>query len=182
MDIGIPNKRRGFTILELIIVVVIIAVIASLAIPKMQIMIERSRSVEALRYLQTVRGAIEECRLAHGGRSYDPQSCLGPLAQGTPILNTGIRIRDIESEVNSHFRGANFFGTWNGGPTAYTYCVSVWRNSRENAGDPGGSVNIDIGAIHTIPSGSSSIFLCSDDLSAKVKIFGSGWYEGIGGN
>ncbi|MBL7131775.1 MAG: prepilin-type N-terminal cleavage/methylation domain-containing protein [Candidatus Omnitrophica bacterium] len=49
--------RRGFTLLELVIVIVIIAILAALAIPQYMITTERARAAEGLLILDAVRNS-----------------------------------------------------------------------------------------------------------------------------
>lgn len=52
------GNSRGFTLIEILIVVIIIAVLAGLAVPMFQGMVERSRRAEALQYLASTRAAL----------------------------------------------------------------------------------------------------------------------------
>ena len=52
--------KRGFTLVELLIVIIIIAVLAAVAIPKFQHSSERSREVALRRNLSLLRGAVEK--------------------------------------------------------------------------------------------------------------------------
>lgn len=65
------NKKSGFTLLEIIIVIIIVGVLASLALPKFFQTVEFSRSTEALASMGTLRGALERCYLqAQPGNTY----------------------------------------------------------------------------------------------------------------
>lgn len=57
------NKKSGFTLLEIIIVIIIVGVLASLALPRFFSTIEFSRSTEALNSLGVIRKSIERCGL-----------------------------------------------------------------------------------------------------------------------
>ena len=61
-------KREGFTLLELMIVIIIIGILASLALPRFIRTAERSRAAEALAQLGAVRGAMQ--RYYASDRSY----------------------------------------------------------------------------------------------------------------
>lgn len=61
------SNRSGFTLLEIIIVIIIVGVLASLALPRLFATIEYSRSTEALGAITVIRGSMERCYLASGG-------------------------------------------------------------------------------------------------------------------
>lgn len=62
----IPSKT-AFTLLEVIIVIIIVGVLASLALPRFFKVIQYSYSTEAFSSMQAVRGALERCYLLRGG-------------------------------------------------------------------------------------------------------------------
>ena len=51
------KNKRGFTLLELLMVVIIIAILAAIAMPQYFRTVERSRSGEALQVLAAIRGS-----------------------------------------------------------------------------------------------------------------------------
>lgn len=51
------KKRSGFTLLELIIVIVVIGVLASIALPRYIRIAEKGRAAEAKNFLSTIRSA-----------------------------------------------------------------------------------------------------------------------------
>ena len=55
------KNKSGFTLLEIIIVIIIIGILASLALPKFFKTVEFSRSAEALTSLGTIRRAMDIC-------------------------------------------------------------------------------------------------------------------------
>ena len=57
------KHRSGFTLLEIIIVIIIIGVLASLALPRLFSTVEFSRSAEALAAIATIRSSLERCYL-----------------------------------------------------------------------------------------------------------------------
>ena len=57
------KNKQGFTLLEVIIVIIIVAVLASLAIPRFQRTTVFARSQEAIRQLSTIRESMERCAM-----------------------------------------------------------------------------------------------------------------------
>ena len=54
----IPNKESGFTLIELVIVIVILGILASVAIPKYEDMREQARSATLKGQLGGIRSAV----------------------------------------------------------------------------------------------------------------------------
>lgn len=61
------SNQRGFTLLEIIIVLIIIGVLTGLAAPRFFNTIEYSRSVEAIQSIRVIAEAIERCATWSGG-------------------------------------------------------------------------------------------------------------------
>ena len=55
------KRKQGFTLIEIIIVVVILGVLAAFALPKMVSNIDKARAAEAFQVGSTVAGAYQRC-------------------------------------------------------------------------------------------------------------------------
>ncbi len=64
---NIQTNRSGFTLLEIIIVIIIVGVLASLALPRFFATVEYAKSTEALGSISALRQSLERCYLQRGG-------------------------------------------------------------------------------------------------------------------
>ncbi len=80
--------RKGFTLVELAVVIVIIGVLAAFGVPRFLKSVERSKAAEAFQYLSAVRAAQERF-LAKNGYYY----------AGTPDADSGAYPADAQGET-----------------------------------------------------------------------------------
>jgi len=62
----VANRRKGFSLVELAVVVIIIGVLAAFGVPRMLQAVERSKASEAFGYLSAVRSAQERYQAREG--------------------------------------------------------------------------------------------------------------------
>lgn len=125
-------KSHGFTILELIIVVIIVGLLASLALPRYLLLIEQARIVEAQTNIKFLREAVERCYVMHGGT--DCFECVGP-----PPFSK-LSIDDPGASPNAHFT-YEVYCAGNAG-SGYVTSINALRNTYELAsGVPVGPPN-----------------------------------------
>ncbi len=106
------RKIQGFTLLEIIIVIIIVGVLASLALPRFFRTVEYSRSTEALTSLNAIRQSMERCYLQRN--AYTNCNSFANL--------------DLEDPANSP--NNHFTYSW---PAAggTTYTIQATRNTRD---------------------------------------------------
>ena len=113
--LGLRRNRKGFTLLELIIVVIVIGILASVALPRFIRVTERARIGEAKSILGTIRS-----------------SQLRYLGQWNAYATNVVSL-DVPAMPGKYFT----YGVSNPGSTATTQpIVTVGRNSIENPGAP----------------------------------------------
>lgn len=88
--------KKGFTIIELIIIVVIIAIIVGFAVPKYEIAMRKAAEREMVLYLETLYGA-EQMYFSKYNTYWDPDG--SELPGGGTHLNTGTTLID---HINMH--------------------------------------------------------------------------------
>lgn len=63
---GLHKKGRGFTVVELAVVVVVIGVLASFGVPRFMKSVERTKAAEAFHFLNAVQAAQERYKAREG--------------------------------------------------------------------------------------------------------------------
>jgi type IV pilus assembly protein PilA len=94
------NKQKGFTLIELMIVIAIIGILASVAVPAYQTYTKKARFVEVVNSAGMVRSAIDICFAINGGNN---------MANCDTEAEIGIYLTDAEAPplVDSVSLGVN---------------------------------------------------------------------------
>ena len=146
------KQQHAFTLLELIVVISIVGVLASLALPRFFRMIEYSRSTEALISLSSIRQGVERCYLMNGG---DYCGCFQAFPS-SQIRWDKIQLEDPGNSPNAHFSYLYSSCGISGG-----YDIFAQRNTREGGDN------------------SSYIDLFINVQQSKITRTGSGVFAGI---
>jgi type IV pilus assembly protein PilE len=125
-----PNRQRGFTLIEVMIVVVILAILAAMAVPAYNDYVTRGRLIEATAGLGDARNKMEQ--YFQDNRSYPTACQIYPTAPGA----TEVQLQALQRfTLSCSLLGANTYmvtaaGT---GPMAgFTYTIDQ-NNVRTSA-------------------------------------------------
>lgn len=61
------NNKGGFTLLEIVVVLIIVGVLAGIALPNLFANVERQRVSEAFKYIPLIRAAVDVCIAQNSG-------------------------------------------------------------------------------------------------------------------
>ena len=69
-------NKKGFTLLELLVVVLIIGILAAIALPQYQVAVTKAKVASILPLMRRWKDALAECNLQYGNYSWDNCSSL----------------------------------------------------------------------------------------------------------
>lgn len=127
------RKFRGFTLVELAVVIVIIGVLAAFGVPRFLKSVERSKAAEAFAYLSAVRSAQERVQARQG--TYGSTTSAADIAG----INTAL---DIEQVQPKYFDVGVMTGTeaaWDltltrkAGASGYVYYVKYTQDGYDTS-------------------------------------------------
>ena len=91
--------KKAFTLLELLIVIIIIGILASMAIPRYTVMTSRARSAEAAQMLAAMRGSMERYGLLKSAYPIDGDTEINLLDIGNPNDNPNSKFQYCIAEA-----------------------------------------------------------------------------------
>src|SRR5258708_7054442 len=114
--IGMDNRRRrGFSLIELLIVISIILIIAAIAVPKMNNQLMAAHEMAAIRQITTIHQA-ETQYYSQFGKYASTLAELGPPATGT----AGPANADLIPKVLADGKNSGYMFTVTASPTGYS--------------------------------------------------------------
>ncbi|HEX8522839.1 MAG TPA: prepilin-type N-terminal cleavage/methylation domain-containing protein [Tepidisphaeraceae bacterium] len=110
--------RKGFTLVELAVVIIIIGVLAAFAVPRFLDAVERSKAAESFNYLSAVRAAQERYQTRQGTYADDitkldiQMSAPKYFSVGTPAAGTSGSLEDSWTLTLTRAGAAGGYGTY----------------------------------------------------------------------
>ena len=109
------KKKKAFTLIEIILVLIILGVLAAMAFPGIFAQIERHRAQEALNTMNMIRSAIESCGVEN---NYDFSKCI-----------TWDEINMDDPSKNAGHSGSYFDYNNAGGPNKLAVCSNAFTTN-----------------------------------------------------
>jgi len=135
-------NKSGFTLVEVLIVVVIVAILSSIALPQYTRSVERARATEAMSMIKNLDDAVYAYAAGHQGDAVDPCAATGTaalqfskLAITLPVSNdaaNSVTLKnfkyDLQGASNVVIPGTNCKGTLATRQNGNGYDYYIWRN------------------------------------------------------
>ncbi|WP_114241722.1 pilin [Dyella sp. C9] len=118
------KNQKGFTLIELMIVVAIIAILAAIAIPQYQTYVVRSQVTRVIGETGDLKVAVEDC-LNNGLTSFGTGSCVDTASSSDLITDSG-KVPTVAWTANAETIMATFGNHAN---TAITSSTVTWKRN-----------------------------------------------------
>lgn len=137
-DLGAPRRVRGFTLIEVMITVAVVAILAAVALPSYSDYVTRSKIIEATSGLSDMRVRLEQYFL--DSRQY-PTACAAPAAGAPPATQIYLPGSTKYFTFTCALTATTYTVTATGkaatGMSGFVYTVDE-ANNRKTTGLPGG--------------------------------------------
>ncbi len=121
------NVKRGFTLVEVLIVVVIIAILASLIVPRMLMQTDKAKAAEALQMVGGLKRAAERYYDFHGTFVLPSPSDKG-ISSAYGLMTAGdwsdLGLQGLEKSKDWQYSYTN--------ADVNSYMLAVWNNEETN--------------------------------------------------
>ena len=110
------KNNKGFTLLEIIVVMIIVGVLAAIALPNLFANVERQRAQEAMSTIGAIKNAVEACAVS------------GQLASNCTYTNLGI---SVPATALFTYTVTGLTGTVTASADTVAYSIVATRNTRD---------------------------------------------------
>ena len=117
-------RRKGFTLVEVLIVVVIIAILASLIVPRMLMQTEKAKAAEGFMMFGVIKRAAERYQDLHGSILVPPSDPAYIIADAGNIFGQGVSVGDWSTlDITGPEKSKNFSFWYSGALDYYSIVV-----------------------------------------------------------
>ena len=129
----LPNKKFGFTLLELLIVIAIIGILAAIVLVALGESREKSRNAAVIAQMEEIQKALELYRANTGGypdpsdasASRDVEVCIGEGGGCWTGVSASTDADDFRTAMDPYLKRFQYFDQGGVGSPAYNGCVGV---------------------------------------------------------
>ena len=157
------RNKNGFTLLEIVVVLIIVGILAAVALPNLFSNVARQRVQEAMGMIPAIKAAVEEC-VARNGGAFDAGVC--GINGNVPVAGLSVVIPGV-------------------GATAFTYDVVVSGASYQiqairQVGNIPAAAGDEVGdGVALISNGDGSFTRNIFDGGAQAVTPGTGTFQGV---